>query len=117
MSDAQIAEVKSNWQDIYASNNKQFFDSLLNISPLKNNQGAGYYQWSDGYVTYPNASVTDIVNSVSGYPEMSFWRDHYLCNESISDHNRQKLCGVQFTNLNEGGIDLLFMFNITSGGD
>ena len=43
LSDAQIEEAKTNWQDIYTSNNNQFFQSLLNISPLKNNQGAGYY--------------------------------------------------------------------------
>ena len=67
-------------------------------------------------MTYPNASVTAIVNSVSGYPEISYWRDEYLC-KKISDHNKDALCNVKFTNIEEGGIDLLFMFNITSGGD
>lgn len=47
----------------------------------------------------PQPSVTKVVNTVSGYPEIFYWQQDYLCNRAktnISDSNRDKLCSVTF---------------------
>lgn len=42
-------------------------------------------------------SVTQVVDTVSGYPEIIFWRDQYLC-KTVSANNKAELCSVTFAN-------------------
>lgn len=96
--------------------------------------GVAYWQWADGYMTdkrsfpeYP--SVTQVVNTVTGYPEISYFISDFLLNPSVSgvsDDNVNAMTGVKFFNDTAGPTptepptnnwEYLFMLTNSSGGD
>ena len=58
--------------------------------------------------------MTQIVTTVSGFPEMSFWRDEYLC-KNISAANQAVLCNIKFANDKSMTGNFETLFNITQG--
>ena len=58
-------------------------------------------------------SVTKIVDTVSGFPEISYWRDEYFCKKA-STENQAKLCSVEFSNPASFN-NFEELFNITQG--
>ena len=68
----------------------------------------------------PEPSVAKVVDTVSGYPEIKYWKDEYLCNQ-ISDQNKPLFCGegvVEFyDDPGNSTSNFEYLFNLTSGGD
>ena len=98
LTQAQISEMIPNWQKIYKSNEAEFLSTLIGSAEFNDYQRVGYWQWSQGFITQQmgQPSVTKISNAVSGFPEISYWRDEFLCKQ-ISDANKAELCSVQFS--------------------
>lgn len=105
------------WRTIYSSNEEEFFGTLIGSGSFDKYQRAGYWQWAMGYVTgkMGQPSVVDLVTTVSGWPEMSYWRDDYLC-KKISTANHAELCGVQFSDP-RSFTNFEALFNITQGDE
>ena len=69
----------------------------------------------------PEPSVTKVVSTVSGYPEIFYWQQYYLCDPAktkISDTNKDKLCNVTFADKHKfDNLNYLFDMNSSSGGN
>lgn len=60
-------------------------------------------------------SVTQVVDTVSGFPEISYWRDSFLANHAnVSDEDKAYLTKVQFSN-SSSFDNLEKLFDVESG--
>jgi hypothetical protein len=74
LTQAQIDEFARKYNEYSVLMEKAFIDGM--DTAYENKLGVAYLQWSSGYVTkrYMSVdSVTKVVNTVKGYPEMSYF--------------------------------------------
>jgi hypothetical protein len=122
LSHAQVSEFKDKWKSTF-TRNENLFIAVGVLSKMNTTQGVGYWQWAAAHTTNdlnqpPLPSVTKVVDTVSGYPEIIYWRDAWLC-PNISAENKEALCGVEFfRNKSDPNIaNFEYLFNLSSGGD
>ena len=92
--------------------------------------GVAYWQWADGYMTNERSqpyepSVTKVVNTVTGYPEISYFLSAYFM-DNISSANSDLFKDVKLYDSTTGvdpntppttNYEYLFMMQDTAGGD
>ena len=80
---AQVAEIEANWNSMYTDALTTVYDSIPSPDEYLNIVGVSYWQWADAYMTNRRViphepSVTKIVNTVTGYPEISYFISDFL---------------------------------------
>ena len=130
----QVAEIEENWNTMYADALTTVYESIPSPDEYLNEVGVAYWQWADGYMTNRRSlpyepSVTKIVNTVTGYPEISYFISDYLLQTSVSGvsaKNIEAMKDVKLYNDTAGPSDLepptdnyeyLFTLKNSSGGD
>lgn len=117
---AQLKSLKESWRQYYSLKETLVFN---NVPGNRDDfQTVGFWQWSQAYVTNEMAapadrkpSVTQLVDTVSGFPEISYWRDEYLQKSAnVSDDNKEIMKGVQFSNPSSYD-NLERLFDVESG--
>ena len=82
LTQAQVDEMQVNWNTYYQNN----ANIVVTLPPLaleyQNSAGIAYWQWCVSYFTRddypPEDSVAFVVNTVTGYPEMYYWKNSYF---------------------------------------
>ena len=100
----QIIEIQESWNALYSEWVTNVVDDLEVPSAFENQVGAAYWQWADQSITNdyvnPNGediSMVDITNTVTGYPEMSYFISAYFM-EIVSSANQATFDGVVLYN-------------------
>ena len=70
--------MQTNYRTFYTDSLDISFDLLPTPEEYRDQQGIAYWQWADAVMTSKHnsprePSVTKIVNTVTGYPEISFF--------------------------------------------
>lgn len=84
----QLNEIETNFRTYYNDQLTITTDLLPSPDEYRNEQGIAYWQWADAVMTDLHndprvESVTKIVNTVTGYPEISFFISDLLLNSAI----------------------------------
>jgi len=98
--------METNWNTFYTNHLNEVYASVPVPDDYMNIVGVAYWQWADGYMTdkrsFPEEpSVTKVVNTVTGYPEISYFISDCLLsfdNCAVSQDNINAMTGVKFYN-------------------
>ena len=118
---------------MYSDSLATVYSSIPSPQEYLNVVGVAYWQWADAYMTSKRSfpyepSVTKIVNTVTGYPEISYFISDFLLNSAVSKvsaANVAAMTGVKLYNDTQGqgqepptdNYEYLFTLQNSSGGD
>ena len=99
--------MQTNYRTFYTDSLAISFALLPTPEEYRNQQGIAYWQWAGAVMTSKHnnprvPSVTKIVNTVTGYPEISFFVSDVLQNsQNMTAANIQAMSGVQLWDTQE----------------
>jgi hypothetical protein len=88
-----VDEMEVNW-NIFYNNNAAIINQLAPSPPdYANVGGIAYWQWAAGYFTLDDSpsypSIVFSTNTVSGYPEISYFKNYYMLDKLIPQNQIQ----------------------------
>jgi hypothetical protein len=107
-----------NW-NAYYNNNAAIINVLAPAGPdYENIGGIAYWQWSAGFFTLDNSpsepSVVFSANTVTGYPEISYFKNYYL-KDMISAENWATFEDVHlYVDLSDSTANYEHLWNLTN---
>ena len=130
----QVDEMEANWNTFYNDKYTEVTASIPSPAEYLTSTGVAYWQWAHGYMTNERSvpaepSVAMVVNTVTGYPEISYFISDYLLMTSVSGvtaANVAAMTGVKLYDSTvsppEGGppttnYEYLFTLKGASGGN
>ena len=110
---SQVDEMETNWNMFYTNALNEVVKTIPSPDNYLNINGVAYWQWADGYMTqyrsFPyKPSVAEVVNTVTGYPEISYFISNFLLNSAVSGvsaENIKAFTGVQLWKSKTGPSD------------
>ena len=126
--------METNWNTMYTDSVATVYSSIPSPNEYLNVVGVAYWQWADAYMTNKRSfpyepSVTKVVNTVTGYPEISYFISDFLLNSAVSGvsaANVAAMADVKLYNDTVGptasepptdNYEYLFTLENSSGGD
>jgi hypothetical protein len=81
LTDVQIQSIITWWEPKAAVYRETFFEIASPGYREKSEMSVGFWQWADSVTTATlgTASVVNVVDTVTGYPEIVYWMNEFLC--------------------------------------
>lgn len=118
LSQAQVNEMEVNW-NAYYKNNAAIINVLAPAGPgYENIGGIAYWQWCSGFFTLDDSpsepSVVFSANTVTGYPEISYFKNSYL-KDQVSAENWAIFERIHlYANLSDPTANYEHLWNLTN---
>ena len=115
---AQIEDFKKSYGVLRAGWETTVLSTVTSLYPYNNTQGVAYWQWAASELTINNGdiSVTKVVETVTGYPEINYFIKNNFTETIKGTPNEAIFDGVKlFVSQQNDTENYEHLFNLTEG--